>query len=238
MNNMKKIFQLSFLAVSLLLSGCFDITQDMWINGDGSGRMRYQLGINEQLANLSSEADICSGFYQDKNTLETYPGVQSVSYDSKHEGGIRYCIVDVHVKHFSDLVQLQTHVLKDSLPARHQAEFQTGMELIDKDDGTGNFRLYVENSARHADNKDQLKAHAEHFANVLMAQVMSGRYWTVTLHANEILTTNGEQLEEGKVIQWKVPMYDLMMDMNYSKEMLATFDLGWPWYKQLWKWVF
>ena len=212
------------------------MTQDLWINKDSSGRMRYQLGINEQLAALSSEQDVCAGFFQDKTTLEQLPGVQSVSYDSRREGGVQYCIVDVSVKHFSDLVQLQTHVMKDSLPARYQAEYHTSMELADQEDGTGAFRFYIENRARSANN-DQLQRHADHFADVLMAQVMSGRYWTVTLHTDKILNTNGEQLEQGEVIQWKVPLYDLMMDMNYAKEMQAEFDLNWPWYKRLWKWV-
>jgi hypothetical protein len=236
MKYLKKLSSLWLLACSVLLTGCFDMAQDLWINQDGSGRMRYQLGISEQLAAMSGESDVCAGFYQDKTTLEHYPGVQTVAYDSKHEGGVQYCIVDITVKHFSDLVQLQTHVMKDSMPARHQAEFQTSMELIDKDDGTGQFRLFVENSARHA-NQDELQKHADHFANVLMAQVMSGRYWNVTLHAQEILSSNGDVVEKGKVVQWRIPLYDLMTDMNYARDMQAGFDLDWPWYKRLWKWV-
>lgn len=236
MNYMKKFSHLLLLAGAMLLTGCFDMSQDLWINKDGSGRMRYQLGINEQLAALSNQADPCTEFYQDKTTLEQYPGVQSVKYENRREGGVQFCIVDINVKHFSDLVQLQTHVMKDSMPARHQAEFQSSMELTEQEDGNGHFRLYVENSARHAGN-DELQKQAGHFANVLMAQVMSGRYWTVTLHANEILTANGEPIEKGKVVQWKVPLYDLMTDMNYANDMQAEFDLDMPWYKRLWKWV-
>ena len=43
---MSTIFRLSFFALLLMLTSCSDITEEVWIQADGSGRQEYQFDLS------------------------------------------------------------------------------------------------------------------------------------------------------------------------------------------------
>ena len=44
-------------ALSLACAGCLELTQEVWVNSDGSGRMRLDIALPRELLEMASEAD-------------------------------------------------------------------------------------------------------------------------------------------------------------------------------------
>ncbi len=83
----------------LLLSGCYDFTEELWINADGSGRMKFTIGLAENLAAMIEDrnrsADFCDKAIKDKNKLENNVLVTSVAITKSNEAGMNYCTIDI-----------------------------------------------------------------------------------------------------------------------------------------------
>lgn len=237
-----KLFQASLLPViALLLSGCFDMSQQIWVEEGGAARMEYRLGLDEKLLELNGGGDsddVCATYRARKRELEQLDGVNSVTVSEQSQAGIRYCTLALQVKHFTVLPRLHTLIMARAGQGMgpSEAEVKTVFELSDNQDGSGDFLQQISNRAGDPD-KHPLDAQAEQIANVVMAQMLAGRYWTVTLHAPTITAANGELAGDSKSVQWKVPLHDLLMDKDYITEMNAEFEFDLPWYKRIWKWV-
>ena len=72
---------------------------------------------------------------------------------------------------------------------------------------------------------------------MIMGHMMTGRYWTLTLHSPKIVTANGKISEDKKTVSWRVPLYDLLINEQYAFDMQATFYVNVPWYKKFWNWM-
>ena len=237
-----KYLRLLLLLPALLLSGCIDFAQSLWVNEDGSGRMQLTIGLSEQLMKvtgaLKADKDLCSEFYRDKDHLSQQPGIRTVEMKHQLEAGIYYCILDISVDDFQKLNLLQGEALKDSQATREKQDYDANFELKRKDD-TGTFTQLIRNRiAERKRNPDtSIDAQAEHIAKTLLAQMVTGKYWVVTLHAPVITKTNGKLSEDKKTVTWKIPFYDLFISEDYQLEMQAEFIIKLPWYKKVWKWV-
>ena len=79
---MKKLRLILGLATCLLLSGCYDLTEELWINSDGSGRMKFTIGLAENLVVMiesgGQSADFCENAIRDKGKLEANELITSV----------------------------------------------------------------------------------------------------------------------------------------------------------------
>lgn len=238
-----KHLRLLLLLPVLMLSGCIDFAQSLWVNEDGSGRLQFSIGLSEQLMKttgaLTADKDLCSEFYRDKEQLKQQPGIRSVEMQHHSEAGVYYCILDISVDDFQKLNQLQAETLKDTQTTRETKDYAANFLLKRNDDGTGAFTQRIRNQLgeRKRDPRTSIDAQMEHIAKTVMAQMVTGKYWVVTLHAPVISKTNGILSDDKKTVTWKIPFYDLLISEDYSLEMQADFVVKLPWYKKVWNWV-
>jgi hypothetical protein len=172
----------------------------------------------------------------DKTSLEKREGVESVSYRSYKEGGVFFCVADISVTDFSLLQQLQNEALKSDNVEGYLHDFQTEFSLKHLKDDDGYFRQHIRNRAGD-EGKSKLEAGAEQFTNSLMGRMMTGRYWTVTLHTPKLIEGNGKLSEDKKTVSWRMPLYDLLLDEDYAYDMQASFEVKQTWYEKLWNWM-
>ena len=237
----KFIKQLRILSLLLCLplAGCLDVDQELWVYGDGSGRMKIELGLHGQTGTSQGNGNAgnnrCDGYFEEKSILEKHEGVESVERKSYIEGGVFYCVADIKVSDFTLLQTVQEASLRGSAIDANRNAFQSEFTLTNKD-GHGYFRLHVRNQAADPD-KHKLLQHVEQFTNVLTGSMMTGRYWSVTLHTPDLLDANGTKNEDSKTATWRVPLYDLLVDEHYAFDMQATFEVNKPWYKKIWNWM-
>jgi len=227
------------LLLCLPLVGCLDVDQELWVNGDGSGRMKIVIGLHEQLMLMqgrSSNDSTCRSFFEEKELMEKREGVESAEYKSYKEGGVFYCSADIKVSDYLQLKTLQDASLKASSIDVYRDSFLREFSLNNLEDGRGFFRQHVSNHAGDA-SKQNFQAHAEQFANTIMGRMMTGRYWSVRLHTPGILEASGTISEDNKTVSWRVPLYDLLIDEHYAFDMQARFEVNVPWYKKIWNWM-
>lgn len=227
------------LLLCLPLAGCLDVHQEFWVYKDGSGRMKNELGLHDQLMRMrgdKTDESACDQFFEEKQQLEQRDGVELVETSTYKEGGVFYCVMDIRVNDFTLLVDLQRESLKENAIEANKDDFQTEFTLKRMDNGNGFFRKHIRN--RSADpGKHKLESHTEQLSNMLMGQLMTGRYWSVELHTPKILESNGKTSEDNKTVSWRVPLYDLLTDEQYAFDMQATFEVNVPWYKKIWNWI-
>jgi len=237
MHNFIKRLRILSLLLCLPLTGCLDVAQELWVYGDGSGRMKIVIGLYEQLMQGQVRDDsTCDSFFEEKSLMEKREGVESAEYKSYKEGGVFYCVADIKVSDFQQLKTLQDESLKGSSIDAYRDSFLREFSLNNVEDGRGYFRQHISNHAGDA-SKQNLQAHAEQLANTIMGRLMTGRYWTVTLHTPGLLEANGTASEDNTTVSWRVPLYDLLIDEQYAFDMQATFEVNVPWYKKIWNWM-
>lgn len=94
---MKKLFQTTFLfAILISLTGCFDVTEEVKMNADGSGELRLNIDLSQSKGNLAgymeageingveipSEAKIKSEIKKLKKALSKIKGISKVKAKS------------------------------------------------------------------------------------------------------------------------------------------------------------
>ena len=91
----------ALLAASLALTGCFEVSQDISINGDGSGRLKFDLGIDENISMLAALGGGSANLIDTsavEQRLKRSENVISYTVDSKVVDGLKRTIVDCKVK--------------------------------------------------------------------------------------------------------------------------------------------
>ena len=234
-----KILRSIGLLLCLPLTGCLDVAQELWVYEDGRGRIKTEIGLHEQLMLIKgrqSDEQVCDDLFEEKQILEKREGVESVEYKSYKEAGVLFCAADISVSNFILLASLQDESLKEGKLGALKNAFQAEFSIEELDDGNWFFRQHIRNQASAPD-KHKLESQAELLTGSIMGRLMTGRYWSMTLHAPTIVETNGELSDKNKTVSWRVPLYDLLIDEHYAFDMQAKFETNVPWYKKFWNWM-
>ena len=231
------------LLAGLVLTGCFDFSQEIWINEDANGRVQYGIRLHEGLSALSRELNIsknpCLMFFHEKEYIKQQPGVKSVEVTSQLQNELKQCIVDIVVDDFRRLNELQGQVFRDNRATRQKNDFNTRFDLKNNENGTGAFAQTIgrKNDTDNNAADSEFDREAEKLANMMLLSVLGDSFWTVTLHAPEITGANGKIAEDRKTVTWNILMSDILGRSDLKLELQAEFDFDLPWYKRLWKWV-
>jgi hypothetical protein len=211
----------------LLLSGCYDFTEELWINADGSGRMKFTIGLAENLAAMIEDrkrsADFCDKAIKDKNKLENNVLITSVAITKSNEAGMSYCTIDIAVIDFRNFGEVRNNVIEGNY---NNYEFPFVIEQL----GEGRIRVSQDfgNFGRDGPEQSEIEKVGQEMAMVMMTPMLAGKYITVTVHAPLIETSNGEISADNKTTIWKKPLVDLIRnpDQSHKFEMIMVKDVG------------
>jgi hypothetical protein len=211
----------------LLLSGCYDLSEELWINSDGSGRMKFTVGLAESLVAMlessGESADFCDNAIKDKSNLENDELVTFVAITKSREAGMHYCTIDISVTDFRQFKEVRNNAIAG---AYNKYEFPF---MID-DLGEGRVRISQDfsNFGRDDPGLSEIEKAGQEMAMAMMTPMMAGKYITVTVHAPKIESSNGEISSDSKSTVWKKPLIDLMRnpDQPHSFEMVLQKNVG------------
>src|SRR5262245_3426309 len=94
-------------ALSLLAGGCIEMTQEVWIEEDGSARLVRDVIISQDLLKAPGEMlpsargledGIMEGLRRSRDELESSPLVARCEVSDRVDGGDHHFVLDVHVK--------------------------------------------------------------------------------------------------------------------------------------------
>lgn len=221
---MKKIIKsLTVLTLVLLLTGCFEMSEEIWVNPDASSRVKIDLSLSEKTMGFSEMAIAASqqekssnppllDLEKIKSELLESPSVKKVDTQEYSEAGMRHFIVDVQLRNFRQIQKLSEKMLAASETNNNQ-EWLFAIEDIRN--GTtrfqqGFFEKDPNSETKLEDNSNKKNA----ISKALLAWMFSDKYITVILHAPQIKSTNGLISTDRRTVTWKIPLHELGTPKN------------------------
>jgi hypothetical protein len=185
---------LAGLAGALLLSGCIQVEQEYWINPDGSGTIRMDMAYSEALKEMGDPT--ASGLPTTTELEGDYSGnpfVTKMTLDEYTADGMYHTAVLIEVSSMTEFLraaEADSGSAKEGLPS---------LELLEN----GQYRF---SQLLTMDGDEEL----DEFSREMMTGAFSGMYWTVKLHAPNVVSTNGVMDAKTSTVEWRVPMSDLL----------------------------
>lgn len=174
------------LICALLLSGCVNLVQEMVVEPDGSGALRFALGIESQVFPEVREAipealtleSLLSTLIQDEN-------ITDVVQEEYQEDGITYQSIHLEVADFAALFGEEGRRIGPLTVTLVREGDQYAFQQV----------INLENSNLRIPGVNLLD--------------LSGAGYTVRLRVPQIIDTNGRQDAAGESV-WEVPLSDLL----------------------------
>lgn len=224
-----------FLALTLLLtsciilSGCFEFRQKVWINPDGSGRVLMDIGV-QQAGNrgAAGRKDGPSKFEREvqeaRERLSKDPNIKSVRMSQETREGMLHTVFDIEV---NDLTKLADSMRQTTLAAAPDGKVEGAEQMVapvieKQPNGDYDFRVSLDprQKKRPAGNPQ-----TERFAEQMAEKMFAGRFWTTVLHAPKVVETNGQLNATSNLVEWKIPVAQLASDKAPYKELTARVQM-------------
>ena len=225
---MNRLFFPLVIILSLSLSGCFDLNEELWINQDGSGRMKFTVGVAEPLMAMMKQsgesADFCDELMKQESMPEQSEAIESVVVVKSTEAGMDYCTIDMRLRDFRKFSEARDQAIEGK---NDKYEFP----FLIEDLADNRIRITQDFSSLGMDdpNQDEFDRSAQQMAMAMMTPMMSGKYITVTVHAEEIESTNGMISEDGRSATWRKPLIELIRekDQVHHFETIIVHEQSW-----------
>jgi hypothetical protein len=205
----------------LTLSGCMNISVEIWHNPDGSGRILHQQAFTEDFfVEFGLEGDLEEAkieFLEEAELkpehLPEGPNIKRITADTYFDpaSGDLVTFFDMDVYEIVGLTAL------DDKPAGSSDYF---IIIENKRDGTYVFSQYLKLSI------DEISAMGEPDADHNIREMLSGQYYTLMLHAQELIESDEFARYDGTtgVIIWEIPMADVLLSTT-PIELFAVYRL-------------
>lgn len=184
-----------FLALALLFltTGCFRVDQELWHNPDGSGKVRFDVAVDQFFLEMASGGQALPHLFQSWQGLEEgqESNYSSVTLSDALQEEDHSYTVDVEMKDFSRLEELQRETLDFSVDEQKNGTLRFSQRL--------DFRL-------NAANPDDMQT-----VDMLVNGLGEDAY-TVKLHVPRVLSADPRAVVDAKngTVSWSVPMSELV----------------------------
>lgn len=235
---------IGLLSASLLLAGCMDFTEEVWISPDGSGRVNFDFGIAEELVALQQQSkgqtkegdsqDIVASFRMKKEKLERHPRVQKLAFNESSAGGMHHFLYTAEVKDLGAIADLAKIMLSQEPDPQGQTPTKadgSGVKSTGRIEKlpSGNV-LFVQvwetagDSQKQADPSKSGPAQ-DQAMQAMLAPMFRDKYMTLKLHGPAIVSANGKLSEDKTTVEWKVPILEFSSGKPVRHEFRAEVKL-------------
>lgn len=225
----KKLLTLVSLLVVLSLSGCFSVSQEIWHNQDGSGRVVLEIILEEAMLSLmgveDNHEDILSELAISPEDISGEdPNVRNVVANSYY---------DPDTASFHVIMDIEVFDLVKGLPVDDDADL-SGFEFTITDNNDGSFRFSQINDS----SADMDSGALDEATMMMFNQFMVNNTYTLKLHVAELIEADPRAVYDRgkKVVVWEMPMLELMsatapiefwaVYRTESSSVLPTLDVG------------
>lgn len=211
---MRKIAMLCFLGLVLNLSACLEMNQEIWIDPSGSGRLKMDIAIDknvyDQLSSLrkmnnpdAAGADMFGDVVSQKDEIAKNPDVTKIDIQKVSDEKAYHLVIDVSVKDFQKLNEMGKLLGENKNKPENQSQVSDDSQFNFKKvaDNTIDFSLLLKGKAANSEEMDA--------NNQMMQAMFAGKNFTTTLHAPQIVSSNGTKID-AQTVQWKMLMTDRM----------------------------
>lgn len=202
---MKKILRMGWVLVALsLLSGCIDYSEEIWINADGSGRIKVDVGLSPLIAGMVMKEGGDQSFCSQSDSVETSdPNIIRQQTRMHSEGEMIHCIMEAQVKDFRKIAEMDTMPMEEG-----GAKLESLFVIEDLGGGVARFHRRMV-SKQEKKNEESASSRRDAELDEMMAEMFAERYLSITLHAPAVLSNSGGTLNpERTTVNWTVPFYE------------------------------
>ncbi len=206
---MRNRILLALLPICLIVfSGCFEFGEDIWINPDGTGRLRIDIALPEALLSMGknsapdSSEDLGSKFRAAEKTFRANPQVTRVATRDTVIDEMHHFMIEVDAKSFADL------------PGVHKVFFSDST-LSSGSEGPGHPELAITSSnnlihvaftlppdtTQHADSSGA----ADSMSAAITSAMFGDKGFVFRLHAQNISKSSGAIDTVAHTTEWKIP---------------------------------
>lgn len=230
---MRRLLVVLLIVLSFLFTGCFELLEEIWINSDGSGRMRVDFGIPEAMLSMGGEegmddpfADIEQKFQETKASVEKNPKVKRIDLTQQSDGTLKHIVLDIEVTDYSELQDLPKLLYAEDDTAKSSQETaleKSELRITKENDGKIIVSRYF-GGVRSKESSAPEDTASDPFAQMgeAMAGAMFGNnHYTVKVYADNIVSSTGKLSDDKKTAEWKIPIGSLIMGTMKQKEFRA-----------------
>ncbi len=197
--------------LSLALTGCFELEEEIWFNKDGTGRLKVTMGIDEKMQkdqtpeNKKKDEDKTQ---ERKKAIEANANVTKCEVTTKTEKGMYFETTEVWFKDVSKLPETLDNFKQGG---KKDEDVLTIKKL---EDGSYEFFQTFGKKTKPADqpepSPEEKKMQDDMTAQ--FAKQMGDHKLTVVVHGASFGATNGKA--EGTTATWAVKLADAMSDKS------------------------
>lgn len=228
---------LLLLVASVACAGCLELTQEVWVNGDGSGRMRLDISLPEGLLEMAADSDgvnplaeNLAEFERLKAHPEEIPNLRSVDQSEYVEGEFHHFVIELEVDDVTALSETMALVQKRTSVAEEQAaqadelasQHEMKLERVGRDRMV--FVQTLVDDSRATVATDPEMEEMDEASKAFLASMFAGKHFTVRLHAPKVASSNGTLDSTARTSEWKIPLTELMAREGL-KELRAEIEL-------------
>ncbi|MFC1576045.1 hypothetical protein ACFL3J_00075 [Candidatus Omnitrophota bacterium] len=217
---------LVILGAILFLTGCIEVTEEVWVNPDGSGRFRFDIAVlseeipeEEGLNHLESLGRFRQKMFVDletkKQKLEKLEFVESVEISKTYNDTKDHYVYNIHV---SDIYKIND-VFREIYDGLISDELVWKIDIKRRWNGDILFTQTFTNN----ESLEAMKASPE---DVVPLEPGSGtsdkRCYTIIIRSPRIVTSNGKISAKGTEAEWKIPFDELDEADLYRAEFTAV----------------
>ncbi len=225
----------AFICVALLsFSGCIEYLEEIWINDDGSGKLKIDLGVAESFVSLGknfgmqdSMQDMTKQYLKRKEELEQNPNVKKADFKEFTENGLHHFVFEIEVKDIFKVGELTKKLEMSQLDSQGQQDTSGKSEIkIEKlPNGNIQFVQIFKGERKESTQTNDSSIVANDSVSQAMATAMFGdKGVTIRIHAPQIISSNGKLDEQMKSVEWKIGLAELAKG-SFSKELKAEIEL-------------
>ena len=214
---MKILRSLIPLFCALTLSGCLDVQQEVWINPDGSGKLRFDLGLSRAFIELdegesTGVSDLAVSFRELGRELNRDPRLKySPVLEEYSDDDFDRIALEVVVKDWRDLPAINQLILERK-SGEETFESQDNQVLLfslhETEDGNIFFRQPAIGTFSDSDEPSAVEGEEtllERAGRAFLGSFMNEGGVVVTLHS-----TNGTWQPDKASVRWKFSLEDMI----------------------------
>jgi hypothetical protein len=216
------------MPLALVASSCLDMKQDIWINPDGTGRLRIDVGVSKSVMDSpdaeTGESDLSEDFRQVQRDLKDDPRIRSLHTEGYATSEYVRAAIDLVVHDWRDLPDVNGLVID-----RQEGEGGTSMNayliftLSEEEDGTIHYVQPAGGTSSEPSGPDE-EGFGESIERAMAEAMFREGALSVTLHSPTISRTSGTWQLDKSSVGWSMEMSEAMI--NPPAEGAFTAEIG------------
>jgi hypothetical protein len=226
--------------MGIMCTGCLELTQEIWVNADGSGRMKLDISLPQGLMAMAAEAEGGNPFAENqaeydqlKAHPEQVPNLRSLDHSEYVEGEFHHFVIELEVEDVTllpetmEALQARTSVADEDSGETGEIASPNDMRLerLGRDRMLFVQTLVDESMVSATGTAEPGMEEMEAASQAFLASMFAGKFYTVRVHAPRISSANGTVDEAAQTAEWKIPLGDVM-SQQAPRELRAEIELA------------